>query len=46
MRYRKYETDGFATPSGKCELWSGGLLLWRFRISSFEKGCLRKNLAC
>lgn len=24
MRYRKYETDGFATPSGKCELWSGG----------------------
>ena len=26
MRYRKYETEGFATPSGKCEL-----LEWRVR---------------
>ena len=23
MRYRKYQTEGFATPSGRCELWSG-----------------------
>jgi anaerobic selenocysteine-containing dehydrogenase len=30
IRYRKYETEGFGTPSGKFELWSNAMRDWGY----------------